>query len=161
MSKEDKIKFEEEDKFKIKQEKNIYDIENKDGNEITISLSGTLSATNTNYGVFFIASKAIEILKIKESHTTAGTDAGAVTLQIEKLTGTTALDSGSTILNTAFDLKGTANTVVSYQGYSGLNTNRQLKEGDRLALKDVGTLTNLAGVCVTIYYKYLGKGNYN
>lgn len=136
------------------------DIQNKDGNEITISLPGALSATATNYGVFFIANRPIEIMKIKEVHSTAGSDGGAVTLQIEKLTGTTALDSGSTILNTAFDLKGTANTVVSYSGYIGLNANRQLVEGDRLALKDAGTLTSLAGVCVTIYYKYLGEGQY-
>ena len=136
------------------------EIENKDGNEITVNLAGTLSATATNYGVFFIANRSIEITKIKEVHSTAGSDGSAVTLQIEKLTGTTALDSGSTILNTAFDLKGTANTVVAYQGYSGLTINRQLKEGDRLALKDAGTLTNVAGVCVTIYYKYSGNGQY-
>ncbi len=134
-------------------------IENKDGNEITVSLPGTLSATATNYGVFFIASRPIEIMKIKEAHTTAGSDAGAVTLQIEKLTGTTALDSGSTLLTTAFNLKGTANTVVSYEG-TRLTSSRQLVEGDRLALKDAGTLTDLAGVCVTIYYKYLGQGHY-
>ena len=136
------------------------DIQNKDGNEITVSLPGTLSATATNYGVFFIANRPIEITKIKEVHNTAGSDGSAVTLQIEKLTGTTALDSGSTILNTAFNLKGTANTVVSYQGYKDLTINRQLVEGDRLALKDAGTLTNVAGVCVTIYYKYLGNGQY-
>lgn len=135
------------------------DIENKDGNEITVSLPGTLSATATNYGVFFIANRPIEITKIKEVHSTAGSDAGAVTLQIEKLTGTTALDSGSTLLATAFNLKGTANTVVSYEG-TRLTSSRQLVEGDRLALKDAGTLTDLAGVCVTIYYKYLGQGHY-
>ena len=98
-------------------------------------------------------------MKIKEVHSTAGSDVGAVTLQIEKLTGTTALDSGSTLLSTAFNLKGTANTVVSYEG-TRLTSSRQLVEGDRLALKDAGTLTDLAGVCVTIYYKYLGQGHY-
>ena len=135
------------------------DIENKDGNSITASLPGALSATAANYGVFFIASRPIEVMKVSEAHTTAGSDGGAVTLQIEKLTGTTALDSGSTILATAFDLKGTANTVVSYQGV-GLTVNVQLREGDRLALKDTGTPTDVAGVCVTIYYKYLGQGHY-
>jgi hypothetical protein len=135
------------------------DIQNKDGNEITVHLAGTLAQTAANYGVFFIANRPIEIMKIKEVHTVAGNDAGAVTLQIEKLTGTTALDSGSTILTTAFNLKSTANTVVSYEG-QGLTTSRQLVENDRLALKDAGTLTNLEGVCVTIYYKYLGQGHY-
>lgn len=133
---------------------------NKDGNEITVNLGGTLSATAANYGVFFIANRPIEIVKVKEVHSTAGSDGSAVTLQLEKLTGTTALDSGSTILNTAFDLKGTANTVVSYSGYKGLNSNRILREGDRLALKDAGTLTNVAGVCVSIYFKYANNGHY-
>ena len=138
----------------------IKEIQNKDGNEIVFTLPGNLLADQVaNYGVFFIANRPIEIMKVKEVHSTAGTDAGAVTLNLEKLTGATALDSGDLILNTAFDLKGTADTVVSYEG-NQLTKNRQLIEGDRLALKDVGTLTNLAGVCVVVYYKYLGQGHY-
>ncbi|NLG03893.1 MAG: hypothetical protein GX567_08725 [Clostridia bacterium] len=140
--------------------KDFIQLENKDGNEIMVSLPGALSATATNYGVFFIAQRPIEIVKIKESHTTAGSNAGVVTLQIEKLTGTEALDAGSGVLKTAFNLKGTANTVISYSGYAGLTDARILKEGDRLALKDSGTLTDLAGVCVTIYYKYANNGHY-
>ena len=140
--------------------KDFGQIDNKDGNEITVSLPGALSATATNYGVFFIANRPIEIMKVKEVHSTAGSHADAVTLQIEKLTGTEALDAGSEVLKTAFNLKGTANTVVSYSGYTGLTDTRILKEGDRLALKDTGTLTDLAGVCVTIYYKYANNGHY-
>ena len=140
--------------------KDFIQLENKDGNEIMVSLPGALSATATNYGVFFIANRPIEIMKIQISHTTAGTNAGAVTLQIEKLTGTDALDGGTELLKTAYDLKGTANTVISYSGYAGLTDARILKEGDRLALKDSGTLTDLAGVCVTIYYKYANNGHY-
>ena len=135
------------------------EIQNKDGNEMTISLPGVQPQTASNYGIFYIANRPIEIRKIKEVHSVAGNDGSAVTLQVEKLTGTTALDSGSTLLTTAFNLKGTDNTVVSYEG-RGLTSNRILKEGDRLALKDSGTLTNLQGVCVTIYYTYANCGHY-
>jgi hypothetical protein len=88
---------------------------------------------------------------VAESHTVAGTNAGAVTLDIEKLTGTQALDAGVSILSATFDLKGTANTVVQKEGYS-LSVNRQLK--------DAGTLTDVTGVQVTLYLKFLSRGNY-
>ena len=141
--------------------KNSYrDLIEKDGNDITISLPGALAATSTNYGVFFIANRPIEIMKVQISHTTAGTNAGEVTLQIEKLIGTDALDGGTELLKTAYDLKGTINTVNSYRGYNQLVRDRVLKEGERLALKDSGTLTDVAGVCVTIYYKYANNGDY-
>jgi len=135
------------------------DIQNKDGNEITVSLPGTLSATATNYGVFYIANRPIEIMAISESHLVAGTDAGTVSLQIEKLTGTQSLDAGSTILKTPIDLKGAINTTIKYSGYKGLS-DRQLEVGDRLALKDIGTLTSVGGVCVSIYFKYINNGGY-
>jgi len=60
------------------------DIQSKDGNEITVHLAGTLAQTAANYGIFFIANRPIEIMKIKEVHTVAGNDAGAVTLQLDK-----------------------------------------------------------------------------
>ena len=147
------------EEFKYEKPISLSDIVDKDGFYITASLPGLLAATATNYGIFFTPYAPFQIVWVAESHTTAGTDAGAVTLNLEKLTGATALDSGDLILNTAFDLKGTADTVVSYEG-NQLTKNRQLIEGDRLALKDVGTLTNLAGVCVVVYYKYLGQGHY-
>lgn len=115
---------------------------------LNISLAGTQSATATNYGVFFIATYPCIVRRISEVHTTAGTDAGAVTLQVERLQGTEALDSGDVLLTTAFDLKGTANTVQT--GTLVRTTALALSVGDRLALKDSGVLTSLAGVCVTV-----------
>jgi len=132
---------------------------NKDGNEITVSLPGTLSATATNYGVFYIVNRPIEIMKIKEVHSTAGTDAGGSSLQIEKLIGTASTGGGDNLLKVAFDLNGTSNTVLSRKGYE-LYNNRILKEGNRLSLRLYGTPTDVAGVCVTIYYKYASNGHY-
>ncbi len=135
------------------------EIENKDGDYIFVSLPGTLSGTAGYYGVFFTANNPIEIISISEMHSTAGSDGSVVTLNIERLSGTEALNSGDEICIANFDLKGTVNTVILKESGRELK-NRQLKTGDRLALKDTGTLTSVAGVCVTIYYKRLGKGHY-
>lgn len=145
--------------FNYNKPTDLSDIVNKDGFYITISLPGTLSATTTNYGVFYIAHSAFQIVWIAESHTTAGTDGSAVELNIEHLTGTEALDAGDEVLITDFNLKGTANTVQEKVGYE--LQNGKIAKGHRLALKDIGTLTNVAGVCVTLYCKPLNKGHYD
>lgn len=113
------------------------------------SLPGTQAATATNYGVFFTATRPCTIKRISESHTTAGSDAGAVTLQVERLQGTEALNAGNELLVTAFNLKGTANTVQTGTLVQ-TPTELALNVGDRLALKDSGTLTAVAGVNVTV-----------
>lgn len=119
---------------------------------VTKSLEGTLAQTAANYGIVFVATRPCFVKAVSEVHTVAGNDAGAVTLQIERLQGTTALDSGTVMLATAFDLKGTANTVQRGDLLKGTVLSLQL--GDRLALKDSGTLTTLQGVCVTIEIQY-------
>jgi hypothetical protein len=108
--------------------------------------------------VAFIADGPYEVIAAREVHETAGTDGSAVTLDIKKVTGTTAGTSGTTVLATTFDLKSTAKTVVTKNASSGLTTtlaNRKLDAGDRLFLDFTGTLTALAGGMVTIYLKRL------
>jgi len=135
------------------------DIDNKDGFFITATLNDTAAATAANYGVLFTALKRkYEVMVVGEIHGTAGTNAGAVTLQLEKLTGTTAKGSGSNILVTAFDLKGTINTLVKKEGVD--LTGKTLDVGDRLAWKTSGTLTSVANVHITVYLKPLGRGGY-
>jgi len=136
-----------------------YDVNRKDGFYETIVLPGATAQTTGNFGPFFIARHPVEVLRVSEVHGTAGSDAGAVTLDIEKLTGTTASGSGTSILSSTFDLKSTANTVVKKQG-AGLSSARQLKEGERLGLVDTGALTALDHVVVTVYLKNLGRGDY-
>jgi hypothetical protein len=108
---------------------------------------------------FFIARQPCEVLWVAESHIVAGTDAGSVTMDIVKLTSGQAVASGVSILTTEFDMKSTANTPVQKEG-KDLSANRQLKNGDRLALDFTGTLTDLAGVQVTLYLKNLARGHY-
>lgn len=113
------------------------------------TIYGTDAATAGNYGVFWIVPFECTITEIREVHQTAGTDAGAVSLQIEKLTGTQALDAGVACLSTAFNLKGTINTVNTGT-LTATPADVRLSRGDRLAMDDSGTLTAVANVTVVI-----------
>ena len=84
---------------------------------------------------------------------TLGTDAGAVSLNIEKLTGTRALDEGSAMLSTAFDLKASIN-VVRTGTLTTASSVRSLARGDRLALDDAGTLTAVANVTISVELQF-------
>lgn len=108
--------------------------------------------------VAFIADGPYEIVSATEVHETAGTDGSAVTLDIKKVTGTTAGASGTTVLSSTFNLKSTAKTVVKKNAASGLTTviaDRRLADGDRLFFDFTGTLTALAGGMVQVYLKRL------
>lgn len=113
------------------------------------TIVGTAAATAGNYGVFWIAPFECTVNSIREAHQTAGTDAGAVTLQIEKLTGTQALDAGVNVLSTTINLKGTADTVVTGT-LTATEADRVLATNNRLAMKDAGTLTSCANVSIII-----------
>lgn len=135
------------------------EVERKAGIVVTANLFGTDPATAANYDVFFTAPRPMEIMEVWETHRVAGTDAGAVTLNLEILDSGEALDAGDTVLDTAFSLKTTANTPQSAYG-SDLSSNRVLTSGQRLALRDSGTLTAVAGLSVTVYLKYANRGDF-
>lgn len=116
---------------------------------VAVRLKGTEGATAANYGHFFVADKAYNVISAAEVHGTKGIDGSAVTLQIEKLTGTTAAGSGTSLLSTAFNLKGNINTVQ--YGVFVVTGATSMIRGDRLALKTSGTLTSVADVLVTVY----------
>ncbi len=121
---------------------------------ITTKISGTNAATAINYGRFFTADRPYIVVGASEVHGTAGSDGSAVSLQIERLQGTEALGAGDVLLSTAFDLKGTADTV-QYGTLTTSGTLLILSRGDRLALKDSGTPTSVADVQVTVFIKQL------
>ena len=121
---------------------------------IYAKIPGTSAATAVNYGVIFMALNPCFVRAVYEFHETKGTDAGSVGLNVEKLTGTTAPDSGTTILTSNLDLKGNNNT--EQQGALVVSrSTRTLAKGDRLCLKDSGTLTAVAGVIVILELEYL------
>lgn len=128
-------------------------VENKDGFYVSVNLVDTLSQTAANYGIFFIARKPCEVLAIDEVH---GTASSSGTVTVEKLTGTTAKGSGTTISN-AISTSSTANTV---QNATLTASAKQLAIGDRLAIKSGGTLTSGKDLQLTVYLKHLGKGDY-
>ena len=108
-----------------------------------------VSRTFNGFGVFFIVPFTCIVTQIREVHQTLGTDTGAVTLTIEKLTGTQALDAGVSTMSGSFNLKGTINTVLTAT-LTGTLANRNLAIGNRLAMNDAGTLTAVANVTVFI-----------
>ena len=116
------------------------------------TIPGAQAATATNYGTIFIADLDCAVVGFQEVHEVAGSSGGSVTLQLEKLTGTTAPDSGTTLLATALSLKATANTVQT--GVLVKSRQTALKKGDRLCLKDAGTLTAVSNVTVAIFIMY-------
>lgn len=114
---------------------------------------GTSAATASNYGTFFIAPFNCTVIGFSEVHQAAGTDGGAVTLQLEKLKGTQAPDSGVTLLSSALSLKATANTVQNAT-LVGLLSTKQMFKGDRLCLKDSGVLTTVSNVTVNVVLQF-------
>lgn len=127
------------------------------GKYITHSVYGTTAQTATNYGIILIARHPIEIMRITETHAVAGSDVGAVTLDVKKAGSGVAIASGTTLLSSTFNLKSTANTPVIKEGMD-LSSSRVLIEGDRIGLVVSGTLTALSDVHITIYYKELNTG---
>lgn len=130
---------------------------------IEIDFDAKSSTITKSFGAsdlpFFIAKNPVEVFWVAEAHLVAGSDAGAVTMDIVKLTDGQAVAAGTSILASTFDMKSTANTVVSKEGKE-LSSSRVLKTGERLALDFTGTLTDLAGVQVTLYCKFPLRGNY-
>lgn len=120
---------------------------------IPYTLFGTQGATAGNYSVFFTCPFNLKLISVTEVHTVLGTDGSAVTLQIEKLTGTTAAGSGTSLLVTAFNLKATINTVQTGSLITTVGTT-QFASGDRIALKLSGTPTAVANVTVTLLVNY-------
>lgn len=121
--------------------------------EVTYAMNANASLADQ---AFFVANRAYQVVAIREVHSTAGSDGGAVTLQVTKDTGTNAPGAGTDLLtnnsNAGFDLKGTANTVQTGT-LTATAASLQLAAGDRLAVDFAGTLTALAGVVVTVTLK--------
>ncbi len=98
---------------------------------------------------FFIADQAYEVISATEVHSTAGNDAGAVTIDITKDVSGVAPGAGVSVLVSPFNAKATANTVQTGSRSSSASA-IQIAAGDRISVKFTGTLTSLAGVEITL-----------
>jgi len=108
----------------------------------------------------FTAMGDYEVVGASEVHDVAGTNGGAVTLDVVKCASGTTVASGTSLLATPFDLKSTADTPVtkrvSNDGLAATPT-RIVTAGQAIALNFTGTLTALAGVAVTLWLKPLTR----
>lgn len=99
----------------------------------------------------FIATQAVMVLAVSESHAVAA--GGASTLQLVKDTGTTAPGAGTDLLtnntNTGFDLNATANTV-QVGALVATPATVTLAAGDRLSLDWANAIQSSAGIVVTV-----------
>ena len=108
---------------------------------IIIPFSWVAASVDTS---IFIADRAYKLLAVRWVTTVAGGDAGAVTGDIKKCTGTQAPSAGTTMLSATFDLKTTANTVTS-STLSSTAADLLLATGNRIAVDYTGTLTSAVG----------------
>ena len=118
---------------------------------VSVFLPGTSAANTANYGHFFVSNRAYRFMGASEVHGTAGTDASAVLLNIEKLVPGTATGGGfGKTLITSLSMKTTAN-VPQHAVVSVVGADRILRKGDSLALLTGGSFTAVADVAVTVY----------
>jgi hypothetical protein len=93
----------------------------------------------------FIADADYELVGARCIPTVAGSDGSAVTADVVKASGTTAVGSGTTMLSSTFDLKGTAHTLVN-RTLTATLADRRLASGDRIGINFGGTLTAAVGL---------------
>lgn len=126
------------------------------GHTVTVVLRQAATAACVDEA-FFIADRAYQVVGVSQIHSTAGTDAGAVNVQVVKDTGTNAPGAGTDLLtnnsNAGFNLKATANTAQNGTLVTGAAP--MLAVGDRLSVDYAGTTTSLAGVVVTVVLRPL------
>lgn len=115
---------------------------------ITHNFSDNAAASGIDT-TFFIADREYEVISIEEVHAVAGTNGSDVTLMIRRCQGTEAPSAGDALTTAAFNLKSTANTVVSGT-LTSTTAHLTLADGDRLGADFTGTLTTLAGGNVTV-----------
>lgn len=102
-----------------------------------------------------------EVVEVMETHIVAGTDGGAVSMDLVKAGSGVALGAGTSVLGSVFNLKSTINTPVRKSLSSGLAAaaaTRRITGGQRLDIDFQGTLTAAAGVCVTVVLRMLRPG---
>lgn len=116
-----------------------------------VIVSRVLGALDVSQAIF-CADAAYQIVAAKAVWGVAG--GAAATLNIEKLSSTTAPGSGTAILTGAMDLTSTANTVTTGT-LTATAADLLLASGDRLGCKLAGVLTGLVGCSVTLILKRL------
>ena len=112
---------------------------------IVVTLKSTEGQSSSNYGHFFTCDSSYSIAEIIIVTSTAGTGS----IQIEKLTGSQATNSGKKILLNDYNLNATAN-VPNYPQL--INSDAiLLSRGDRLGLRVITSPATIQNLSITIY----------
>jgi len=121
------------------------------GADFEASESLVLNANCVTQSIY-ICTRPLILTSAQYSHAVAGSDAGAVNIQLTKDVPGTAPGAGTTLLinnsNAGFNAKGTANTPIS-GALVASDASLTFAAGDRISIRFTGTLTALAGVTVT------------
>lgn len=99
----------------------------------------------------------VEVIAVHKNQAAAGTDAGAVTLMLEKVASGTAIGSGTDILASTLNLKSTADTAVAGTLH-GTAANRRIPQGQWLCADFTGVMTAVAGLGLTVVVRRYGEG---
>lgn len=117
------------------------------------------AAAQTTQAIF-IANRDLEIASAAFVCSAISTDAGAVSLDVFKDTGTNAPGAGTSCLAAAINCKTVAANTVVTPALTATATVLRLAAGDRIAVKITGTPTALAGVAVMVFLRSVGSANF-
>ena len=93
-----------------------------------------------------------ELVSVRETHGTLGSDGSAVTLSVERLQATETVGAGDVVVNATINLKGAANTVQTGTIVKTSNIH-QFQAGDRVGINVAGTTTDLATMVVSLEFR--------
>jgi len=117
-----------------------------------VAITSELLAASLDKHIWICREGVWQVVSVQEIHSVAGTDAGAVTLDVKTTSGVTAPASGTTQLTGTINLKATANTL---QNGTLIAAPTKMFPGDTLALDFTGTLTAVVGLC-TVHIARVG-----
>lgn len=93
----------------------------------------------------FVADADYEVTRIVCVPSVAGSDGSAVTADVKKASGTTAVATGTSVATGTFNLKGTAHTLQTAT-LSSTQATIRLTTNDRLGVDFTGVLTAAVGM---------------
>lgn len=123
--------------------------------ELTVIFNGVIATQLVDQVLWTCPTgQSWQLIAVTEVHAVAGSDGGAVTLQVTKDVSTDAPGAGTDLLSTALNLKSTANTPVDGALVTTTAT-VTFAAGNRLSIDFAGTLTALQGVNLVAILKRL------
>lgn len=113
-----------------------------DGEFVAINIEYNASSIDK---LCFVATRKYVVKAVSGVPSVIGSDAGAVAAAIKKVSGTTAIASGTALHSGTMNLKATANTVQNLT-LSTTASELQIAAGDRIGVDFTGVMTAATGV---------------